>query len=406
MEEEITRKIPLTVAIASIIGVVGVAAFAFFLLLTGGDEAAQPSPALPTIASAAAVPTVVVEEVVMVEKTAVSTQLPPTSTPALATHTVQAGETMYGIALLYGMEPDDLIALNHITNPDTLDIGQVLQVNGLHLADAPVDSAEAAQPADTIIPEAPTSINGVPIAELVSIDAAALQTIRTIFAHGQAMGRNPHAFSKAGDSTIEIPHFLARFDSEPYNLADFAYLQPTIAYYQGSFARDSAAVRIGMHSWTMLDPAWADKSVCFPNETAVSCEIRLHNPSIMLVRLGANDDAGEAYFDEQMRLTIDAIIAEGVIPIIGTKADRAEGSNINNGIIRQIVADYHLPVWDFDRLADTLPARGLDVDYTHMTTFYAHDYADPTAFTRGHAMHNLTALIVLDEIRRNVASGE
>jgi hypothetical protein len=40
-----------------------------------------------------------------------------------------------------------------------------------------------------------------------------------------------------------------------------------------------------------------------------------------------------------------------------------------------------------------------------MTTFYAHDYTRPEAFQRGHSVHNLTALIVLDriwgEIRQN-----
>ena len=404
MEEETTRKIPLTVAISSIVVLLGLAVFALFLFAMGDGEETAVSNPLPTVASAAVVPTLNLQATEVLTETAVSTQISagvPTPPPTTATHTVQSGETLYGIALLYGMEPDDLIALNQIANPDALDVGQVLHVSNLQL-----NSAGAMEPATAIIPDAPTSINGIPIAQLVSMDAAALQTARTIFARGQAMGRNPNAFSKAGDSTIEIPHFLARFDSEPYNLAEFAYLQPTINQYQGSFARDSAAVRIGMHSWTMLDPAWADKSVCLPNEMAVSCEIRLHNPSIMLVRLGANDNAGAAYFDEQMRLTVDAIIAEGVIPVVGTKADRAEGSDINNGIIRQIAADYHLPIWDFDRLAGTLPARGLDVDYAHMTTFYAHDYTDPTAFTRGHSMHNLTALLVLDAIRRGVASDE
>ena len=397
MEEEKTRKIPLTFAIISITAVLSLAVFVLFLLATGdGSETAVSNP-LPTIASSAAVPTVAVQPTEVMRETAVF----PTPAVTITTHTVQSGETLYGIALLYGMEPADLIAINQITNPDALDVGQVLQVSNLQIGDV-----GAVESISTIIPEAPTSINGIPIAQLVSMDAAALQTARTIFARGQAMGRNANAFSKAGDSTIEIPHFLARFDNEPYNLAEFAYLQQTIDQYQGSFARDSAAVRIGMHSWTMLDPAWADKSVCSPNETAVSCEVRIHNPSIMLVRLGANDNAGAAYFDEQMRLTIDAIIAEGVIPVVGTKADRAEGSDINNGIIRQIAADYHLPIWDFDRLADTLPARGLDVDHAHMTTFYAHDYADPTAFTRGHSMHNLTALLVLDAIRQGVVGGE
>lgn len=397
MKEEATRKIPLVVAIISITAVLGLGVSALFLLAIGDGPTISQLP-LPTIAATAVVPTVAVQATKSVSETAVSTPISADiPRPITTTHTVQAGETLYGIALLYGMETDDIIAINQLTNPDALDVGQVLQVASLQVSNLEVPTAIGG------FPEPPTSINGVPIAQLVSMDAAALQTARTIFARGQAMGRNPNAFSKAGDSTIELPHFLSRFDSASYDLAEFAYLQPTIDQYQGSFARDSAAVRIGMHSWTMLDPAWADKSVCLPNETAVSCEIRLHNPSIMLVHLGANDNAGAAYFDEQMRLMIDAIIAEGVIPVIGTKADRAEGSDINNGIIRQIAADYHLPIWDFDQLASTLPNRGLDIDSVHMTTFYAHDYTDPTAFMRGHAMHNLTALLVLDAIRRDVA---
>ena len=404
MKEKVARKIPLVIAVISITAVLGLAVSALFLLAMGDGPTISQAP-LPTIAAAAVVPTVVVQATESVSETAVSPTPISDTAPTTTTHTVQAGETLYGIALLYGMETDDIIAINQLANPDALDVGQVLQVASLQVASGQVTTSQVAT-AIGGFPEPPTSINGVPIAQLVSMDAAALQTARTIFAQGQAMGRNPNAFSKAGDSTIELPHFLSRFDSAPYDLAEFAYLQPTIDQYQGSFARDSAAVRIGMHSWTMLDPAWADKSVCLPNETAVSCEIRLHNPSIMLVRLGANDDAGTAYFDEQMRLMVDAIIAEGVIPIIGTKSDRAEGSDINNGIIREIAADYHLPIWDFDRLASTLPTRGLDVDSIHMTTFYAHDYTDPTAFTRGHAMHNLTALLVLDAIQRDVLAGE
>ena len=37
-----------------------------------------------------------------------------------------------------------------------------------------------------------------------------------------------------------------------------------------------------------------------------------------------------------------------------------------------------------------------------MNTFYAHDYTQPEAFQRGHAMNNLTALMVLDAILTNV----
>ncbi len=223
-----------------------------------------------------------------------------------------------------------------------------------------------------------------------------LENTRVIYAKGQALGRNPHAFAKMGDSTVENDHFLSRFDEGPYNLGDYAYLQRVIDHFPGSFNRDSAAVRIGLHSWTVFDPIWADKAVCQPNETVIACEIRLQNPSILLIRLGSNDAGAPDLYDESMRQIVAYAIDNGVIPIIGTKADRNEGSNQNNDIVRQISADYQIPLWEFDPVAGTLPGRGLDVDNVHMNTFYAHDYTDPTAFTRGHAMHNLTALMVLD----------
>ena len=50
----------------------------------------------------------------------------------------------------------------------------------------------------------------------------------------------------------------------------------------------------------------------------------------------------------------------------------------------------------------TVPGRGLGNDQVHMTTFYSHDYSDPMAFSRGHALHNLTALMMLDTIWKEV----
>jgi hypothetical protein len=92
-----------------------------------------------------------------------------------------------------------------------------------------------------------------------------------------------------------------------------------------------------------------------------------------------------------------------VIPVLGTKADRIEGpDNTNNNILRRIAADFEVPLWDFDRLAGTMPGRGLDLDNVHLTTFYAHDYTSPLATQRGHAMHNLTALLLLDAIWNEV----
>jgi hypothetical protein len=248
-------------------------------------------------------------------------------------------------------------------------------------------------------------VNGVSWDLIIVLPPDVIAHVRAIFAAGQALGRNDHAYSKVGDSTVENPHFLARFDEGPYNLGPYAYLQPAVDHYRGSHGRDSIAVRIGLHAWTANDPTWADPGVCLPNETPVACEIRVHNPSVLLIRLGTNDVGVGDMFDANIRQVVDTAIAAGVIPVIGTKGDRHEGSNENNEILRRIATDYRIPLWDYDRVAETLPGRGLDQDEAHMMTFYAHDYSDPVAFTRGHAMHNLTALMMLDAIWR-ATSGE
>jgi hypothetical protein len=268
----------------------------------------------------------------------------------------------------------------------------------------PTSPAISATPRPTS--PASVAVNGVAVDKFVVMPASVQQNIRKIYAQGQAGGNNSRAFSKVGDSTIENPYFLARFDGGPYNLGDYANLQSVIEFFAGSFGRPSAAVHKGLHAWSMLNPMWADKALCQPAEAPLGCEFRLHKPSLVLVRLGANDTGAPQLFRDSLQAVVEFSIQHGVIPVLGTKPDRHEGSdNTNNIIIRRLAADNHIPLWDFDLVAQTLPGRGLDVDGVHMTTFYAHDYTRPEAFQRGHSVHNLTALIVLDriwgEIRQN-----
>jgi hypothetical protein len=122
----------------------------------------------------------------------------------------------------------------------------------------------------------------------------------------------------------------------------------------------------------------------------------------VFIRLGSNDPDVSELFDKSIREAVVYLIDNGIVPIIGTKADRFEGSNLNNDILRQIAADYRIPLWEYDLVAGTMAGRGLDVDGVHMTTFYPHDYNLPEAYERGHAMHNLTALMVLDTVWKEV----
>lgn len=324
-------------------------------------------------------------------------------------HTVRGNDNLFRISMLYRVPIESIMITNGIADSRDIFEGQVLVIPTAErplVPTAPIAVAPIAgtpTPTNTPIPPPPTSINGTPIDSIVVMSSEVIENARQIFIRGQELGVNAHAFSKVGDSTIENPHFLARFDEGTYNLGDYAYLQSVIDYFAGSFARQGLAVRRGFHSWTVTDPMWADKEICLPNETPVACEIRINRPAILLIRLGSNDVGVPGSFDLNIRQVVDYAVEQGVIPVIGTKADRFEGpDDINNTILRQIAADYNLPLWDFDLVASTLPGRGLYEDDVHMTIFYPHDYTQARALETGHGVHNLTALMVLETILREV----
>jgi hypothetical protein len=264
------------------------------------------------------------------------------------------------------------------------------------------ESTVVVQPSSTPMPTRPpeptpfpVTLNGLPLDAIIYMPDNVKTNVERVFARGQELGRNPRAFSKIGDSTIEKLNFFAKFDVGGYRLGDFAFLQPAIDYYAGSFDREGFAVVRGLHSWSVFDPIWANKTDCQPDETVIACEFRWHNPSVVLIRLGSNDQATDL-FAESLRRIVEYSIENGVVPILATKPDRYEGeSNENNLSIRQIAAEYEVPLWDFDLASGTLPDNGLSDDNVHMTTFYSYDYTRPEAFERGHAIQNLTALLAL-----------
>lgn len=224
--------------------------------------------------------------------------------------------------------------------------------------------------------------------------------IREIYKRGQQLGRNPKAFSKLGDSISLTSHYLARFDQKRYDLGIYSHLQPTIDHYRRSFERFGVALRIGLHAWTAYRPGLADPEKCQPDEHMVACEFRLNNPSVLLVRLGTNDIAPGDAFERAMRYTIEYSIENGVIPVLGTKPDRFEGDDRHNETMRALAAEYNIPLWDFDLVAGTLPDRGLGSDGAHLTMYDTNDYANPRTLAFGYPVSDLTALFVLDQIRR------
>lgn len=324
----------------------------------------------------------------------------PASTPSPLTYFVQRGDSLARIAQRFQLPLSELIRSNNLSNPNRLQIGQAIVVPVPLIGPVRWEPSEvlSATDAEAAIPDRQDQLNGLSIGSFVIFDESAKVRVREIYAIGQGLGRNPRAFSKLGDSTIENPFFLARFDTGPYNLGPFSYLQPVIDYYAGSFGRSSAAVRRGLHTWSVLDPMWAS-GACSSGQHMLECEFSIHNPSILFVRLGSNDRGIPESTDRHLREIVDYAITNGVIPIMGTKADRFDGPDApNNAIIRQIAVDYHLPLWDFDLVASTIPGRGLERDNVHMTSFYAHDWNLPSAYRTGHGVHNISALIVLESV--------
>jgi LysM repeat protein len=337
-------------------------------------------------------------------------------------HTVVDGENLYRIALQYNITAEMIATANGITDVTQIYAGQTLMIPvpesqsiDIEADGLPTSETAAILPTmmpthtiDPTIPQLPSAtyppppdnVNGIPIDMIAAMPQGVIAHIRNIYTMGQSIGRNPHGLSKLGDSTIENPHFLTRFDTGPFNLGNYAYLQDVIGFYNGSFSRESA-VRRGLHTWAVLDPMWAG-GTCEPGETMLACEFRVQNPSVMIIHLGSNDAGVPDSTNRNFREIVEYCMTNGVIPILGTKADRHEGSNINNEMIRQIAYDYNLPLWDFDAVASTIPGKGLDQDGVHMTAFFAHDWTSSIAFERGYGLMNLTALIALDKVWRTV----
>ncbi len=242
------------------------------------------------------------------------------------------------------------------------------------------------------------------IARLLGAGVIALNNdnLRRIYLRGLAQGNNPHAFSMIGDCNSEPPFFLTKFDRGEYDLGPFAHLQPVIDHFAGSFDRNSATVWTGNHVWALFDATWSNPAQCRAGETPLECEFRIQKPSIVLIRLGTNEANSPQMFEEHLRRVIEFALERGTIPVLGTKADRLEGDDSINAIIRRLADEYTVPLWDFSKAADQVPARGLLPDSFHMT-YFPPDYSQPLALQSGHGMQNLTALLALDAVWRAVA---
>jgi hypothetical protein len=241
------------------------------------------------------------------------------------------------------------------------------------------------------------------------------ESLRQIFERGQVLGNDPHVFTKVGDCNTDTSYFFAAFDQGDYDLGPYADLQPTVAFFSGSFARTSLAGQVGFNAHTVLESLWSDPKMCHPGEGEgpLACEYRRVRPSVAIAMFGPNDllNLTEQQFADSVRAIVEQSLADGVIPVLTTftwHRDNLWPQALRFNLITvEIARDYDVPVINFWRAAQALPNLGLVEDYTHLTTAPSSGSTFHIAFngeekTSGYTLRNLLTLQTLDLLRREV----
>ncbi len=223
---------------------------------------------------------------------------------------------------------------------------------------------------------------------------------REIYQHGLQDGSDPHRFSKIGDCQNINTYFLAIYDDpSAYTLGDeYAALQDTIDIYQGSWSRQSIAVRGGFNVASVFNPWFNNKEVCGENESPVECELRVYRPSVVLISMETWWNTDTSKYEGYLRQMVDLVISYGAVPILSTKADNQEGDHSINQAIARVAYEYDLPLWNFWRAVQPLPRHGVEEDGFHIT-HGLNDFSDPLNLRAAWPMRNLTALQALDAVR-------
>ncbi|MFN8384015.1 MAG: SGNH/GDSL hydrolase family protein [Anaerolineales bacterium] len=231
--------------------------------------------------------------------------------------------------------------------------------------------------------------------------------MREVYKRGLAMGNDPNAFSKVGDCQTNTGFYLVDFDHEGwYSLgSEYAYLQDTIDYYEGSYSRTSLAMRDGYNVAAVLTPLRADPKQCEKGENPIQCEFRLHNPSIAIISLETNfNDRPADDYGKYMRQIIEYSLEQGVVPILATKGDNLEGDNSINAEIANIAVEYDIPLWNLWAALQPLPNQGHDTELNddfHLS-FSRNFFDQPKNMLSGWPWRNLTALEALDAVRKGL----
>lgn len=310
--------------------------------------------------------------------------------------------------------PDELIGWTAVLFVDLYIPMDDIPVTGVALVVQPSPTSEPLPPLPAY--QLPTRWQGV----ITGISDNA----RRIFRRGQSLGNRADVFSKVGDSITVAGHMYYPIGHGTYTLADYGFLQPVIDYFSASNARDgnsfanvSLAADNGWNTGSLLDQELANYPViwdpqCQPGEVPLTCEYRVVKPAIALIMLGTNDvvqlsvDVYRANLERIVQMTID----RGIVPVLSTIPERP-GTDVGpyNAAVRSIASSYDIPLWDYWSVMVNAPSQGISPDLIHPSEAPG-DHSASADFNEGnlgygYTLRNLTALIVLDALWRQVIQG-
>jgi hypothetical protein len=266
-------------------------------------------------------------------------------------------------------------------------------------------SSETQLPIPTPEPSATYTPSPTPLPAALDLDPADWEAwpvlpivtdrARQIFQAGLSLGTDPHAFSVFGDCQSEPDVFLGAFETDPALVANLPPdLQETVAWFGGSFNRLSPTVKGGTTAGALMYSLWHEnKYTCTSYETPIQCELRLHKPAIVIIRVGTHyESRNEVY----MRKVLDQLMAAGVLPILATKADNSELDQHVNAGYASLAVEYALPFWNFWAALGELPKRGL------FTRPFRENQGDIYLNNAAVEIQRMSALQMLDRVRRAV----
>ncbi|WP_119072881.1 SGNH/GDSL hydrolase family protein [Aggregatilinea lenta] len=247
---------------------------------------------------------------------------------------------------------------------------------------------------------------------LPPLSAEVIAHAQTLYQSGLAQGNDPNSFILIGDSNNEKPHFLRAFSYGDYNLGPYSYLQSVVDAYNttGAFGAQYPSSEHGMTLNMLMDPLFVNPSVCPDAANLLDCAIQVYKPSVAIVYMGTYDTCNTPFdtYLTNFRSAMDLLTERGVIAIMTTYTVALDegcwaSTPAYTGVIRDMAAQYQMPLLDLPDYVKPLPDQGMEPDGWHLS--YPNDYHISFAgdqLVYGNTQRELLTMQMLYMVRRDV----